>query len=196
MTGAYLVSALIFFSLLYAVQLYFNKNIWLKIVNVTVLVIISSAVYFTFETYKGWPTIERQHDKARVLGVIIEPPIRGKSDGAIYYWVQEKKREDSLFNQIFRYESPFPNSPRSYHLPYSKEAEKRFSEAQQAIQDGNIVMMDPAQTADEGDGKGDKPGQGKKSDAKDKESDGQEQNYDVPTLEIITPDQFMGKVKQ
>ena len=196
MTGAYLVATLILFSLLYATQLYFNRNLWLKLVNVTVLIIISSAVYFTFETYKGWPTIEKLHEKARVMAVIIDPPVKGVTEGAIYYWVLEKNRDENFFNKVFRYQPTLPKAPRSYHLPYTPEAEREFSKAQQALQNGDIVMMDPNKPPSEGEGEGQKPGNAKDTDAKNKGRDGQEQKYDVPNLEIITPEEFMGKQQQ
>jgi hypothetical protein len=196
MIGAYLVVALVVFSLLYAVQLYNNKSFILKLINVTVLVCIASAVYFTFETYKGWPTIEKQNEKARVFAVLIEPPVKGENDGAIYYWVIERKVEDSFWNKVFRYESDMPNSPRSYFIPYSPEAEKVFSRAQQALENGEIVFMDPNDESKDGTGDGKKPGQGEESDAKNKGRNGQEPKYDVPSLEIITPEEFMGKQPQ
>lgn len=195
MTGAYLVASLIAFSLLYAAQLYLNRNFIMKIINVTVLVFISSAVYFTFETYKGWPTFEPQHSKARLLAVVIEPPVRGEHEGGIYYWVIEKKREPSFFNKIFRYDPELPGSPRSYFLPYSEEAEKRFSEAQANMDRGNIVFVDPAgeQNGDQGKGQGKSKGEGDKQGSENDGTSGGEKNYDVPTLDIVTPDEYMRK---
>lgn len=196
MIGAYLVVTLLAFSVLYAIQLYYNKSFMLKLINVTVLVFISSAVYFTFETYKGWPTLEKLHDKARVFGIIIEPPVKGKSDGAIYYWVVEKERVTTSFERIFRYVPTMPNAPRSYHLPYSPEAEKKFAEAQQALQEGKVVLMDPNDQQSEGGGKEGDQGNG---DSKKTPSDGghgEEKNYDVPSLEILSPEVLMGKQRQ
>lgn len=201
MTGAYLVAALIIFSLMYAVQLYYNKSLFLKLVNITVIVFISSAVYFTFETYKGWPTIEPIRERSRVYAVIITPPVEGVHKGGIYYLAKEKnKKEPTILEKVFRYMSPLPNSPRIYYTEYTEQEERLFSRVQEALEQGNVVYINPPKkdaknTSQEKGGKGGGTGSGNNdgTDKKKADQNGEKEpdDYDADSIEIISPDQFL-----
>ncbi len=180
-----LVYALIVFSLLYVLQLYFNRNIFLKIVTITYLFLISSAVYFSFETYKGWPT-QQPIKKAYLVAVeIIQPSDKG--EGAIYLWVYDEEREMNILQSIFGYSDS--RAPRSYTIPYSQKASDEFTEAKKQIEEGMVVELDGEK----------KKGNGNEE-AKDGEPDEQGnasasyvEGYDVPRIKIIPPDQILRK---
>ena len=199
MTGAYLVLSLIFFSILYGIQLHFNRSFLLKLVNITVLIFLSSAVYFTFETYKGWPTVEEQTARARVFSVVIITPEQGVHDGGIYYWALENNPEPTLVEKIFRYHTNMPLAPRSYFVKYTPQTEQVFSRARNALQEGSMVFIDPPKTDEEN--KSDEKGQGAPdsnndngTDSSQRGSDGgvsKNEDYDADRISIVTPDEFL-----
>lgn len=180
-----LVYALIAFSLLYVFQLYFNRNVFLKILTVTYLFLISSAVYFSFETYKGWPT-QQPIEKAYLVSVeIIQPSDTFK--GAIYLWVYDEERDMNILQSIFGYSDK--KAPRSYTIPYSQKANADFSEAKKKLEEGMVVELN-----------GEKKKGTNSDEAKDGESDKQGnasssyvEDYDVPKINIIPPDQILRK---
>jgi hypothetical protein len=172
----------------------------LKLLNVTVLVFIASAVYFTFETYKGWPTIEAQQERARVYSVVIVAPQEGMTDGAIYYWVLEKKTEQNLLEKVFRYNTTMPYAPRAYFVEHTDENERLFSRAKTALEEGSLVFLDPPKKKDKnkgtGDGKGGQDGEqrntGKESEqASEGNSDAPPSDYDADRIEIVTQEEYM-----
>ncbi len=182
MTGITLVLILLAFSSLFTIQLFFDK--WqLKLATITFLFVISSGVYFSFETYKGWPTNEKVDSGYLLSSLIINPS--AVDPGSIYFWVVGKEEPKLTYVQsIFTYTFEFLNSPRSYRIPYSEEAAEKFAMAQQKLLEGYIVEMGPG--ASEGQ-EGAEEGDGKIKGFGDKE------DYEVPHLEIISPEQLMRK---
>lgn len=200
MTGAYLVAALIVFSLMYAIQLYYNKSFFLKLINITVIVFISSAVYFTFETYKGWPTTESIREKARIYSVIITPPVEGVHKGGIYYLAKERKKEPTVLEKIFRYMSPLPDSPRIYFTEYTEQEERLFSRAQEALEEGHIVYMNPPkkeakkksnEDGGKGGGEGSNVNDGADKQKANQNNEKEPDDYDAEKIEIRSPDDFL-----
>lgn len=204
MTGAYLVITLIIFSLLYAVQLYYNKSLLLKLINLTVVVAISSAVYFTFETYKGWPTIEQQSQKARVIAVTLIAPQEGTHGGAIYYWALEKPVEPTFIQKFLRYQTSMPYAPRAFYVEYTPQREQLFSKMKNALEEGNLVFMDPPKKKQEKKSKDseNKEGGGKEGEAGEDTSNGTDKkatnnqddtpdDYDADHINIVTPEEFL-----
>lgn len=188
MTGFYLVTSLVVFSILYAAQLYFHRSFLMKLINVTVLVFIASAVYFTFETYKGWPTVERIQS-GMVVSIVIERPVPNKSEGAIYVWMLPQKKQLNWFERIFVYSPTTIGTPRSYLLPYSKEADEKFSEAKQRMANGEMVFLTDPKEGEEAEGEN-KQGKDKQ---KKSGSGGELEDYDVPFLSIVPPDKILRK---
>jgi len=180
-----LVYALIIFSLLYVFQLYFNRNVFLKIITVTYLFLISSAVYFSFETYKGWPT-QQPIKKAYLAAVEIIQPTK-ESSGAIYLWVYDAERDMNMLQSIFGYNDT--KAPRSYVIPYSQKSSDEFSDAKKKLEEGMVVELNGENkkginNEEAKDGAPDEQGNASASYVED---------YDVPRIKIIPPDQVLRK---
>lgn len=179
-----LVYILIAFSLLYVLQMFYTKSIFLKLIVVTYLFLVSSAVYFSFETYKGWPSTDRVLKGNLVAVEILEPS--DNHPGAIYLWVYDEKREKNLYQKIFHYSTSMP-APRSYVIPYSKTSKERFEEAKRQIEMGATVEIS---TDSEGTGI---EAKNKKSGDKLNNSTSGVDDYDVPSVNIIPPNEILRK---
>lgn len=178
-----LVYILIVFSLLYVLQMFYTKSIFLKLIVVTYLFLVSSAIYFSFETYKGWPTSERILKGNLVAVEILEPT--DNRPGAIYLWVYDEKREKNLYQKIFHYSTSVP-APRAYVIPYSKTSKERFEEAKKQIEMGATVEIST-------EGKGtDIKTKGKPGDKLNNSTSGVD-DYDVPSVNIIPPNEILRK---
>lgn len=140
MTGLNLVVAFVIFSLLYCVQLFFNRSLLLKVIVVTYLFFISSAIYFSFETYKGWPSSEKVTKGYLVATLVVEPT--KQTEGAIYAWIIEKDRPKSFIDKIFGFTYNSVSAPRSYKFEYTHKRASNFNHANKQIKEGNIVMVD------------------------------------------------------
>ena len=158
MTGLNIVLAFVIFSLLYCVQLFFNRSLLLKIIVVTYLFFISSAIYFSFETYKGWPSSEKVTKGYLVSTLVVEPT--KQTEGAIYAWIIEKERSQSLFDKVFGFKYNGVSVPRAYKFEYTNKRASKFNMAGKQLKEGNIVMVDGEGESGEGssDERGDKKG--------------------------------------
>lgn len=188
MTGLSLVFILISFSILYVLQLMFRHFFW-KLLVITYLFLISSGIYFSFDSYKGWPSKDPIEDGMLVMSMTVEPSDQHK--GAIYLWVIPTEKEMNFFEKFLTYNFGMI-APRSCYIPYSKKAASEFAEANEKIKKGYIVMVEGEGSEDQVEGEGGQQRQGGGS----QQSNGEQENYDVPSLEIISPDTLMRKAPQ
>lgn len=181
-----LVYIFILFSLLYVLQMFFNKNLFLKLIVITYLFITSSAIYFSFDSYKGWPSSDRI-EKAILINVQIFDPT-DKSPGAIYLWVYDEPKPVTVLQKMFGY-VPTQYAPRAYVLPYSKGSKDKFEEAKKQLEAGMTIELTAGEPATEEveSSNGTSTGQ--------EVTDGEREttDYDVPSLRIIPPDQILRK---
>jgi hypothetical protein len=183
MIGINLVIACIVFSLLYCIQLYY-KNFILKLILITYLFFVSSAIYFSFATYKGWPADDTVNKGTIVYGMVEEPTEISK--GAIYLWVVPKREELNWFQKIYTYYEN-TKAPRAYRLPYKDKLAGAVNRAIQQINEGMIVEIDGLEglPPDGPEGKNDKGQDGVNS--------GDAEDYKVPHLVIMSPDRKLIK---
>lgn len=182
MVGIYLVALMIAFSVLYALQLYYPKIGSLKILALTILFVVSSGIYFSFETFKGWPSDANPPEGSDVLGIMVVQP-SGGSDGAIYVWVTHPVEVPSAFDNMTSYIPP-GLVPRGYVLPYTEQAGEEYEAANKKLKKGFKVQIgEPGnnRSADtEGNGEGGK-------------GNGDEQEYKVPHLQVASPQESLRK---
>lgn len=187
MIGLNLVILLIIFTILFSLQLYYNKSFTLKLVVITYLFIISSGIYFSLNTYKGWPSEQKINSGFMIISLIIEPT--ADSAGKIYVWIMPDETNTNWLNKIVSYEPKDKYTPRIFEFPYSDEAASEFNKANEAIRNGNYVHID-------GEGKIDDGSEGNGVNGNEQEGNGNtpghntdSRKYDVPHLTIISPDQ-------
>lgn len=111
-----------------------------KCVVVVGLFVAASAVYFSFESYKGWPSDQRRPDTVTLLWVEIYEP-KGSDPGHIVIMVRSDSTSIREESGIFDY-VPLYDAPRLYEVPYDREAATFYSKAQEAIMGGNVVTLE------------------------------------------------------
>lgn len=188
MIGIYLVAALVALALLLSLNVVF-KSMMLKLALITYTFAVASIVYFSFDTYKGWPTTDKA-ETGQILSISVVEP-RGKLPGAIYFWALEPERELGFFEKLYTYRSDLREAPRGYWVPYTKQSAKQFREAQEAIENGMVVMIE-GQSENSEQSKGDGEGEG---DPKEGQETGDSiiEDYKVPHLKIVPPDSILKK---
>lgn len=98
---------------------------WIKILMIVAVTVTYFIANFTFEDMLGWPTPRELPEKFAIVSVVIEEPNKERGiDGAIYLWITplDSNRPTTV--------------PRSYKLPYQKEAHSQLSEAQRKSRQG------------------------------------------------------------
>ena len=195
MTDLNLVFILLVFSMGVSLQMYFHRSFLLKLLVITMLFLISSIAYFSIESYKGWPTVDLIED-GTLIAVKVEEP-RNDFSGAIYLWVTLDERETTLLEKIFSYSVDV--APRAYKIKYNKGTADEFLEANEKIKKGFIVKVtkkDQQGSADSenGNGQGNSDqGNGSSNTAVADGNRGDAENYNVPSLTIISPDEILRK---
>lgn len=191
MTGIYLVAGLVALALLLSFNMLF-RSVALKVAIITYTFVISSLVYFSLETYKGWPTVQRA-DVGQIIAVSIVEP-RGQRPGGIYFWAVELEDEYDWIEKIYTYKTDLPEAPRGFWIPYSKDAAKKFKEAQEALMEGKVVLIEGDEQTS-GDGQGDNAEADKEGKARGEKraGDSNVEDYDVPQLRIESPENLLKK---
>lgn len=190
MTGFNLVLALIVYAVLSTIPLY-KKSLLIKLVTITYVFVIASLVYFSFETYKGWPTADRAEKEQQLLAVHIVDP-RGKNPGAIYYWVSGAEEPTHLERLYVYFPSEVDSPPRAHHTPYSKKKADKFREAQQALEDGMLVTIESMENPGNV-GEAKEPVSGESADGNKSANSGDADEYDVPSFRIESPSEKLEK---
>ena len=171
-----LVPAFLLLSLLMIWLLYKSTaRATIKIVSIVSLLFISSATYFSFDSYKGWP-ISHEHttEKMLLLSVSIFDETNEKS-GSIFvtaipcigkaetcYSTNSTTYKYLPFN-VFGFVPAKDNFPRFYEFPYNKDTKQFFEEARQRIANGEAVMMKSKSSRTSGEGGDNKEGEGEDS---------------------------------
>lgn len=182
MSGTFLISYLLGFTFIASLALYFSKVHSLKFLLVGLLFFITTAIYFSFESYKGWPTSEG-FDKVQVLWTdSVQPSKKDANDGAIYVWgyeLNESKQEDSPWYVYM----PSIRAPRAYQFPWTEDFQREVQDAKEKIKGGAIVIMENDEEPPEGNSESE---EGEKGKGKLK-SGGFAKNYRPPVLKILAP---------
>ena len=136
-------------------------NLIAKVFCTCLMLYISSSVYFSFDSYRGWPVW--YNDGVTVNGaLVVNIMMVDQKDGAIYVTaipcVKEKECFDasdvassdtSFFTsylspyRIFGYIPVRKLTPRIYEFPYNEQTRKMFADAQEQMQQGaNVFLKD------------------------------------------------------
>lgn len=116
-----------------AISFYFNYT-KLKFVVILLLTLLSSAVYFSLDGVKGWPSEDTRVVKGNLASVVIINP-SDTDPGAIYI---------SLFptTPIKWYEYEYPRyAPKTFYVKYTNDRAAEFEKAKQALEQGKQVRI-------------------------------------------------------
>lgn len=183
-----LVVLLIGFAILYTIQLFVARSFFLKLLVITYLFAVSSAIYFSFDSYKGWPADEKIK-KAYLLAVHIVQP-SSSSEGKIYIWTLPENKEQNILYSIFNFIST-DDMPRAYIIPFSQKNEEEFTEAQEELEKGMVVILEGETT-----NKSNNTVNGNENNDKNVTGEGNggsDEDYGGPRITIVSPDQVMRK---
>lgn len=186
----YIVTAAILFAISFSLMIFYSKKLLWKLTTVATMFLLANLIYFTFDTLKGWPTVEHLPRKGQLIWAIVNEP-KENDPGSIYLWVvYDTHSDEHWFSKYFTYQ-PDASSPRSFSLPYSKQSAQKVDEAQQALQEGFTVEF-------ESDGNSLLDPVSNNADAKNSgESAGGEMSglidTNTPRFTIIDPRERMGK---
>lgn len=188
-TGFNLVLFLLGFATLYCIQLIFNRSIFIKILAITYLFVVSSGMYFSFDTYKGWPSDRKETKGVLVYALVIEPT--SEKEGSIYLWiVPEKSKETSFITNLTTYNYPHDTAPRSYRLKYNNKLSSAVNNALEQIQNGQMVTIEMEGAENGGasiEGSKDETGNSKVN------NNGDTENYDSLKIHIVPPEEIFKK---
>lgn len=158
---------IIFYFVLYSllVSLLFfwvEGKIVYKAVTITLLFYIAGAVWFSTDSFKGWPT-RADLGEGIVLAVAMAEPTND-DEGGIFIWMVtgQDKNEMTLLDRIdprtmFAYEGE--RAPRAFRIEYNENNAQMAAKIKKALADGMIVVMgEDGKPAPEGSGEGE--GQG------------------------------------
>lgn len=98
---------------------------WVKVLMIAVVTVSYFVANYTFEDMLGWPTPRMLPEKFIIVSAVIEEPNKERGvEGAIYLWVTALDGNRPA------------GAPRSYRLPYQKDAHSQLSEAQRKSRQG------------------------------------------------------------
>ncbi len=98
------------------------------ILKALMIVIVCFFYITTYNSYKnllGWPTKDFLPERFRLISAqIYEPNVVINSEGSIFVWITDMEEKSGL------------GMPRSFELPYNKEAHQKISKASINIKNG------------------------------------------------------------
>jgi hypothetical protein len=162
----------VFVSVLAMIIFSYKGRAYLKVLAVALTFYMASSIYFSFETYKGWPVvIDRmpQDEKMRLLWAEVYEPRDGR-EGLLFVWVRpfsvtEVEKEATVWEHlnpltVFGFKPLFKITPRAYSIPYDQLLAKELQESREAIKKGYRVQFtyEKPKTLGEGTQAGNKKG--------------------------------------
>jgi len=127
--GSTVLSIIVSYILLGFLLLMFNLRTsfhWL--IKSSLIILVTAFYIITYNSFKGilgWPTKDNLPDRFRLVAAqIYEPNIVISSEGSIYIWITDMNEKSGL------------GIPRSFELPYSKEAHEQISKASVNLKNG------------------------------------------------------------
>lgn len=117
-----------------------TKGRWFIKAIMTVLTIsFSVAVWDAMKEFQGWPTVTVPEGKFELYGVLIVEPNNEPDSGCIYVWVNNKDKASVLASWL-RSKKIMKDEPRTFRLPYSREAHETFDGARRDLAKGRRVV--------------------------------------------------------
>ncbi len=116
----------------------------LKAAAVGAYFFLASSVYFSVDSFKGWPSVETIREEVQVVWIDVDE--RDTVDeSSIYVWTRKKPNDDPRVWYDPRHALEYfgeLREPRAYRMPFTKEGAKFAKRAQRAIASGQKVMLE------------------------------------------------------
>jgi hypothetical protein len=160
---------------------------WLKLPVIALTFYFGLAVWYSVDSYLGWPSVHNPPRRFMVNWVIVDEPRKGTNEtGGIYLLLtklphpddeKDKNKLEDCFKTLGY--TGTKKAPRLFKVPYSRPLHKQMEKAKGMIRQGKIVIgeFDPSKGKfggkgdGEGEGKG-RPGQGKPGEGEEGEGKG------------------------
>ena len=148
---------------------------WIKLPVIALTLYFGLAVWYSVDSYMGWPSKHDPPRRFQVHWVIVDEPVKGSKDpGAIYVMLTQMPHPDDekielswkRYVTILGY-SGRERSPRLYQVPYTRPLHQQMAKIQGMLMKGQVVVGEftPGKgmgQPDDGEGKpGEGNGQGK-----------------------------------
>lgn len=161
MFSTLVIYTLFFVLILSLAMIRWNVGLLPKLALIAGSFYIASAIYFSFDSYMGWPAPLTENtvptNKLQVVWALISEPTQA-TPGLIEVWVlpdvriyndkgvAESKKLEAWYDhfapwKVFGYSPKYLNMPRAFDIPYTREYAEKMSNAQQAIQEGSDVYI-------------------------------------------------------
>jgi hypothetical protein len=128
------------FCLMAAFLLWFvigSKGNWLfKTIMVMIYLYYGILIWFSLDTYLGWPSKDQLPSKYIVYWAEIQEP-DPNSEGVVYLWVSELDSKESF--TILGYNNK-KGEPRVYELYYTKSFHKKIQDMLENIKKGSVYI--------------------------------------------------------
>ena len=144
-----------------------SKGYWpLKMMAITAVMYFGVSLWYSMNTYLGWPSRADMPPKYMVYWAFVQEPSKvDNTPGAIYFWVRElEKEEKNPWLYALQYQGD-NKDPRVFRADYSRELHQQVQQMTQGIKKGQVFIGGknaPKGKGGKGKGKGEgKPGHGR-----------------------------------
>lgn len=204
---------LLVFAVISAFLVYTSRgSLVLKTVLLVLLFYSASAIYYSFDSYRGWPTDTRNKRELVVLSVVIFEKTR-EDPGAIYVTgipcavspmeCLKYAETDTVFKKlspfkVFGYVPPAANTPRLYEFPYTEENRQKFAAARENIKNGGVSIVEGSES-EESSSAGQESGDKSKAESGSDAADGQKTEKRDPNavkIDNLGPEDLLRKNPQ
>jgi len=150
---------------------------WCKLPVIAGTLYFAAVVWYSVDSYLGWPSQEYPPSKFQLHWAIVDEPPKGSDDeGGIYLWLskirlkEEQTENWRVYVSWLGYEKT-GRVPRVHCVPYTRELHKQMQGAQGMLRKGQKVIGEftPGRQGKFGDGKGKGKGKGGKGDGQGRE---------------------------
>lgn len=126
---------------------------WLKFITIAFVMYFGIALWYSIDSYLGWPSRDDMPPKYMIYWAHIqEPDKKSDDDGAIFFWVRElETSEQTAYLHVLDYQAN-KKDPRVYRIPYSREAHKQVQQMIDGIKKGKNYIGGKNAPGGDGDG--------------------------------------------
>lgn len=135
---------------------------WLKLCAISFVMFFGVSLWYSMNTYLGWPSRAEMPPKYMVYWAYVqEPSKRDNDEGAIFFMVrhlEEDKKNDALYALQYQGNN---KDPRLYRLEYTRDLHQQVNQMLAGIKKGQVFIGGKNAPKGQGQGQGKGKGNGK-----------------------------------